>query len=213
MVDKLFYCEICRSKVLESRLEKHHAKVHSSLSFDNYKPLTNVASPNTVNTKVADITSVRNVWGIESPTDVRQVHVRCTVCCNKMLPENLDGHMKRKHPEPIDQVDAIGTMVDAMTVNNMEKPIPDSTLSQRRINSYFNKPSVSHFGSAGQTESKNDVIDFDRSFRPAINFQPTAQDGSSNDTTFYTIRVNEAQMQELLNNNRIYPKDGAFYLK
>lgn len=30
---------------------------------------------------------------------------------------------------------------------------------------------------------------------------------------FYTVRVTEAQMQELLNKNRIYPKDGTFYLK
>lgn len=226
MVDKLFHCEICRSKVLESRLKKHHAKVHSNIDHDIYKPLSAVGlevSPNVkmgteqnqgTENQLTQPMSVNAVWNIEPPKDAGKVHVQCTFCNNKMPAESMNEHMKRKHSEPTDQVDAIGTigtMVDVMSLDTVGKHTP--VAASKTFNAFaplVNSTSV-------KMEPKNDLIDFGRNIKPTTslkhNVEAAADAGPSNEETFYTIRVTEAQMQELLNNNRIYPKKGAFYLK
>lgn len=221
-VDRLYHCGICQSKMLESRIKKHHAKVHPDFTFDIYTPLMSVASemsPKKSDAKAADIDSsaINGLWGIGSPNDESQIHVQCGVCRNKMRAADLDAHMKRKHAEPIDQVDAIGTMVDMIDAMGIQLPVggfakqvmPGQQLAN---NSEHDLPS-----SAAKTTPNKDSIDFGRDSRAAststTNIKPSVDVDRSNEEVYYTIRINEVQMQELFNNNRIYPKNGAFYLK
>lgn len=215
MVEKLYYCEICRSKLLESRINKHHAKVHPKLDHDFYKPLSDIASANVAsemspkarfeatNSQPVPTTSV---WGIEPPKDDGQMHVQCGICRNKMQATDLDAHMKRKHSESVDQVDAIGTMADRQSLDSMNS-----------FNSFTQKYSSIVDKLQPPVTPKKDLIDSGRTFKSTTNveqiFDPPADFGPSKTETFYTIRVTEGQMQDFLNNKRIYPKDGAFYLK
>lgn len=225
MVEKLFHCEICRSKVLESRLKKHHAKVHANIDHNIYKPLSDIASSivasemspkaniEPANNQPAPI--INSVWGIEMPKDDGNMHVQCGICRNKMPAADLNAHMKRKHSEPMDQVDAIGRMVDGQS--------PDAF---KTFNSFVAKSMYEQSDSSivdklqPPNTPKKDSIDFGLTFKPTNQttnleqiFAPPADFGPSKAETFYTIRITEGQMQDFLNNKRIYPKNGAFYLK
>lgn len=213
MVEKLFHCEICRSKVLESRIKKHHAKVHANLDHDIYKPLSDVASA-IVATEMSPKAIIKPVNSQSTPINITplkddgKIHVQCEICRNKMPAADLGAHLKRKHSEPIDQVDAIGTMADGQSSKTFNSfAAKHDQLVNSSIVDKLQPPDT----------PKKDRIDFGRTFKPTTNveqiFEPPANFGSSKAETFYTIRVTEGQMQDFLNNKRIYPKDGAFYLK
>lgn len=128
----------------------------------------------------------------------------------------LDEHMKRKHPaSPADQVDAIGTMADAMSMKIDEKPMASGSVSsnnrsqnsiQKAADNFF-KPKPTNFSGNPFQPAKDDFT-LSQQFQSALSFG-----APKSEMAHYTIRVTEAQMQQLLDQNRIYPKDGTFYLK
>lgn len=220
MDGRLYHCEICRSKILGSRIKKHHAKIHPDVLHDIYTPLMNIASEvssKKSDVKVADIdpSAISSVWGIETSNDETQIHVQCGICRNKMRAADLDAHIRRKHAEPIDQVDAIGTIVDMISLDTIGNQLTvggfvkqGMPVQQLANNNDQDLPST-----APKTTSNKNSIDFGRATTSVQNIKPTVNVSQPTEEIFYTIRINEAQMQDLLNNNRIYPKNGAFYLK
>lgn len=145
---------------------------------------------------------VDSSWGLAAPKDERTVHVTCGVCQNRMPNENLAGHMAKKHADTDDQVDAIGTKLSGMSMACREKPHSTTQIGQDS----YGKSSIREFLS---DQSKQTVF-------PSIKQEPFAAP-TPNPTNigpvFYTIRVSESQMQQLLEQNRVFPKDGFLHLK
>lgn len=207
----LFQCQICHSKILENRLQKHHAKVHASIDHDIYIPLTTIDTPQV---------ALENSFEHITPVDEKLAHVSCTICGNRMPAESLDQHMKRKHNDVGDQVDAIGTKVNSMSMDVFETSQESSLTSSTVNNPTIHPPKQSQEQTAAATaawmttnwpKAKNP---FSKSFHftaiPKVDASTTTMDDSQ---PFYTIRVSVAQMKQLMNENRIDPKDGHFYLK
>lgn len=124
--------------------------------------------------------------------------------------------MKRKHVDAVDQVDAIGIRVDEMSFD--EIGIAPHGMAQmcntfRKLS--FDKKSIPDNNVAASsslplTEPKTDPLKNHTEYGKPGN--PLAQ--KDNDTVgYYTVRITERQMQEFLDQNRIYAKDGSFYLK
>lgn len=194
----IYNCEICKSRISEKRLKKHHEKVHSGINHDIYRPLTSVTlkmcENNNVPLAAEKPKEIDSVWGFEKPSDESAVHVQCTICNNKMPAGIIEAHMIRKHSEAFDQVDAIGVMTKELD------PIIENAL-------------------AGLSK---DVSPFTRNFMDDVRKCPygtkTTEStagliATTSTEKFYNIRISEEQMQEFLDQKRIYPKDGALYLK
>lgn len=146
-------------------------------------------------------------WGLEVPKDENSVHVMCSICANKMPKSHLEGHMKRKHADPVDQVDAIGIrredispdefrnapqMANRKQVFNMEGA-PDNNVTARpsSLSSTEQLKSFAEYGKLGNPLASN----------------------HTNTVDYYTIRITEHQMKDFLEQKRIFPKDGFLYLK
>lgn len=194
----LFHCEVCRSKVLQTRLKKHHQKVHPDQNYDIY---TSMAPENTGNVeypaqKVTSFDTEKPEKGLTS-NDEQMVHVRCEVCRNCMPAMDLSAHMKRKHNHTNEQVDAIGKMAEGLSIKETSF---HSMFSERIIET-------------APLRYVHDLAQPALSDSDATNVIALQNSKSSTESIFYSLRVTEAQMQQLLNQNRIYPKDGHFYLK
>lgn len=195
----LYQCEICHSKILENRLQKHHSKVHPNINDDIYTKIASITSNGVI--KATEKCSVPNLndWGIEASKDEKLIHISCNVCQNRMPAENLDLHMKRKHSNTIDQVDAIGSKMHCMSLDVVEQPALTDAFNIKSFREHLNK-------------RPDQSVQASTSTNP---FKPTNStlDATNNGPVFYTVRVTEAQMQQLLDENRIYPKNGFFHLK
>lgn len=188
----LYECKICHSKIVESRVKKHHAKVHPNNNYDIYTEVYN--SESKTSAPLIDF----DVWNIEASKDDSVVHVSCSVCKNRMPIGHLDAHMARKHNDTDDQVDAIGTQANAI-------PKPNSSDNKLVREFLINQSKQKNTGPSPMKPE---------SFGSSEHFQPTPDPKTStNEPVFYTIRVSEAQMQQLLDQNRIIPKNGFLHLK
>lgn len=193
----LFQCEICKSNILENRMKKHHEKVHPGIDFDIYRPLTTNSAPqvaSNIDTKALE----QPFKHITPSADEKLVHVSCTICGNRMPESNLEQHMKRKHNQDVgDQVDAVGTKVTSMSIDDVIETHPPKQQLQEQT---------------GWPKAK---YPFSSSFRftaiPKVDASTTTMDDDAQ--PFYTIRVSVAQMKQLMNENRIDPKEGHLYLK
>lgn len=206
-MDQLYYCEICSLMVPASQTQKHHAKIHSNINYDIYTPVHNALEtsidldfgPETVSSSSS-----------QSNVEVKE-RVSCNICKNRMPAESLGTHIQRKHSETVDQVDAIGNFhVNTISSDVLEQNTASGLLALR-LNGNKVSPSVANKKAVTiQTmdlsfnATKND-------FGPASN-RNTTKEIKKNDT-FYSIRVSVEQMQQWLDENRIYAKDGEFYLK
>lgn len=204
----LFQCQLCHSKILENRLQKHHAKVHGAgIDHDIYTPLTTNDAPRNIDTK----TSENRFEQVTPPVDEKLVHASCTICGNRMPISCLDQHIKRKHHDEVDagdQVDAVGTKVNSMSIDVIE------TSEKSMLANHPPKQSQEQTAEWMTTNWPKAKNPFSSSFRftaiPKIDASTTMDEDSQ---PFYTIRVSVAQMKQLMNENRIDPKDGHFYLK
>lgn len=216
----IYQCGICLAKVLENCLQKHHAKVHANINYDIYERLPDVA------TKVPSINStapipapilsvkeaerqkiIKSVWGIEPPKDAKSVHVQCDVCQNRMPAESLEIHMKRKHGDSADQVDAIGTMCNGKSLDDVEQ-----SASVVRMDSFVGRieriqPKFEPNLGVMNTQPPKDSAAFAQFSKSVPHVEEPKVE------PFYTIRVSEIQMKQLLDENRVFPKDGFLYLK
>lgn len=221
----IYHCGVCRTKVLETRLKKHHAKVHPTASYDIYTNLTNYAASeqpsNNHNFEMALEIPKRSepVWNVEPPNDPDMIHIECNICHNKMTAMALEAHMKRKHAgDAGDQVDAIGVMGGEMSFDTVERHALAGQL--KSANFLANQFMTEHFKDQSKpmplepfNPAKNNV-EYGRNFKPfAKTTQLVPSEKSKDDTIFYSIRITEDQMQHFLNENRIQAKDGTFYLK
>lgn len=224
----LFQCELCHSKILENHLQKHHAKVHAAINYDIYTPVTTNGAPSVPSKADADTNAVIDRFKSIAPppaADEKMVHIACNICGNRMPSQSLDQHMKRKHIDAGDQVDAVGiqTKVNSMTISVMEKSenpkvmaaAAAATAAVTAIDAadHPQKQSQEHMGATEWTtnwpKTKNP---FSKSFQ--FTAAPKTDASTTTDTeAFYTIRVSVDQMKQLMSQNRIEPKDGYFYLK
>lgn len=200
----MFQCQLCHSKILENRLQKHHAKVHANIDHDIYTPLATDDASNVNSTQVND-----PCWSehITPAADEKMVHVSCNICSNRMPIDSLDQHMKRKHSDAGDQVDAVGTNVNSMSIDVTEKAENVATSNHR--NKQAEELTI------GWPKVKNP---FSSSFRftaiPKMDASTMIDsEEASKPSAYYTIRVSADQMKQLMTENRIDPKDGYFYLK
>lgn len=205
----LYQCAICHSKILENRLQKHHLKVHANINDDIYTKITSIASdmpPNgVINATEKSPEPNHHEWGIEQSKEEQLIHVSCHVCQNRMPAENLDSHMKRKHSNTTDQVDAIGIKMNDISLDVVEQSALTDSFNTKFIREQWNKQA-----NQGVQEASKSI----NPFRMAVgNSIHSRLDVPNNEPVFYTIRVSEDQMQQLLNENRIYPKNGFFHLK
>lgn len=220
----LFQCQLCHSKILENRLQKHHAKVHANIDHDIYTPLTAEDVPQTArhsDTKASENSVQVNdpVWPIPPTVDEKMVHVCCNICSNRMPVDSLDQHMKRKHNDAGDQVDAVGTTLNAMsTIEVVEKSEHVATTAKLAIATVdtLNQPKkksqelTERWTATGWPKAQNP---FSSSFRFTAIPKTDASTMIDNEEAYYNIRVSVAQMKQLMAENRIDPKDGHFYLK
>lgn len=203
----LFQCEVCHTKILESRLQKHHAKVHPTIDHDIYTPLITDDEPpaphciETTNASKHPMQVSDSVWNefVAPGADEKMVHVSCNICSNRMPIESLDQHMKRKHNDVGDQVDAIGTKVNSMSIDAIEVVTATTVATSNETKNQ----------SDGFTKAKNP---FSRPCR-FTTIPKTDASTTMDEEAYYTIRVSVAQMKRFLNENRIDPKHGHFYLK
>lgn len=225
----LYQCEICCSKILETNLSKHHTKVHAGENFDIYTMLTGTPAKQLTNNNNEQSPKKKEDtkgWQIDPPIDEKMVHIPCDICNNKMPAFVIEEHKKRKHLNSVDQVDAVGIMPDVMTPKKHPTMSANNFVNTNQQN--FIQKSGGVFFKAQQpnlgTITPNDDFTLSQRFKSALSFGTSKPDlfGTSKSDSFgtphtmgpfYTIRVTEAQMQELLDKNRIYPKDGTFYLK
>lgn len=233
----LYQCEICCSKILETNLSKHHTKVHAGENFDIYTKLTGPPSKQLANNNVEPSQNKKediSGWQINPPTDEKMMHIPCDICNNKMPAFVIEEHKKRKHLNSVDQVDAVGIMANAVTPKK-HPMMPASNFVNTKQQTFIQK-SGGVFFKAQQPNlgiiTQNDDFTMSQRFKSALSFgtpTPNSFDTLKPDSfgtfkpdsfgtpqamaPFYTVRVSEAQMQELLDKNRIYPKDGTFYLK
>lgn len=209
---RLFQCQVCHSKILENHLQKHHAKVHADIDHDIYTPLTTNDMPPPVAGDTDAKASINWFENIPLPADEKMVHVSCTICKNRMPASTLDQHMKRKHNDVCDQVDAVGAKVNSMSLDVMEKSADPKVVTSTKIAT----------GPHGQFQGLPPAeltTNWPKAKNPfSTSFQFTAAQKMDASTTtdlqpFYTIRVSVEQMKQLMNDSRIEPKEGYFYLK
>lgn len=212
---RLFQCQVCNSKILENHLQKHHLKVHAAIDHDIYTLLTmnGTTPPVAGNT---DAKASINWFQNNSPAaDEKLVHVACSICGNRMAAESLDQHMKRKHNDVSDQVDAVGTKVSSVSIGMIEKT-EEAKVGTASKASPIN-PSEQFQGLVApdmMTNWPRAKNPFSSSFRFAATSKIDASTTTdANSQPFYTIRVSVAQMKQLMSENRIEPKEGYFYLK
>lgn len=213
----LFQCQLCHSKVLENRLQKHHAKVHAGIDHDIYTSLITNDAPQVVR-HVDSKASENSTQVNNSVADEKMVRVSCNICGNRMPVDSLDQHMKRKHNDDGDQVDAVGTKVNSMSVDVIEKSedakaATAAAVAAIDISNHFKKQSqepTESWMTSSWPKAKNP-------FSSSVRFTAIPKTDAStmmiDEEPFYTIRVSVAQMKELMKENRIDPKDGHFYLK
>lgn len=198
----LYHCNICSSNVLENRLQKHHAKVHPNVNYDIYAQVPELPAVENVDTQTeasVDLTE----WCLEAPKDGGMVHVTCTICGNKMPRCQLKGHMMRKHGDAGDQVDAIGVSADAMSLDVVENMFTAAKFSA------FHKPTVSN----NNTPKPPSNLSAEPAKIPVVFGKNPKSIAPKDDDEFYTVRISKRQMQLYLDQGRVYPKDGMFYIK
>lgn len=215
----IYFCNICRSKLLENRVKKHHEKVHPNINHDIYIPVVDLQAAVEEVKNPKESSAIEDVYNLEAPKDDAMVHVRCDVCQNKMPKSQIESHMKRKHAEPSDQVDAIGINVQAISLKSAGNPgLPSPkvsldnpvNLSQVNAPSKFGSPLSVGMPMAVDIDFSSDIIAFGRNFRPE-GFEKETE--SKPTQHFYNIRLTEEQMHKFLEEKLLYPKDGALYLK
>lgn len=207
---RLFQCQVCHSKILESNLQKHHAKVHADVDHDIYILLTTNDTPPPAASNTDAEASMNWFQNISSAADEKLVHVSCTICGNKMPFESLDQHMKRKHNDVCDQVDAVGTKVNTMSIDLVEKSeaakVATAAKEANGMHEQFQGPLAAKMLTSWP-KAKNP---FRFTATPKIDATTTTDPDSQ---PFYTVRVSVDQMKQLMSENRIEPKEGHFYLK
>lgn len=200
----LFQCQLCNSKILENNVQKHHAKVHSGVDHDIYTPLTTSNAAPSVASNMDTQASADQLKNVAPVADGKSIHVACTICGNRMPAESVDQHMKRKHNDGDgDQVDAVGTKVNAMSFDVFEKCETTAVVNRQAY-------PVAEMTTSG-SKPKNP---FSKSFQFTATPKTDASTTTDGDLpAFYTIRVSVDQMKQLMSQNRIDPKGGYFYLK
>lgn len=209
---QLFYCTVCQSKILENHLQKHHAKMHVEIENDIYTLLTTNDAPPPVANNTDAKPSVSSFDHMLPAADENLVHVTCTICNNRMPAKSLDQHMKRKHTDVGDHVDAVGTQVSSISIDTLEKVMK---FAKTATNNVVHRPQEQFQGrpaSGMMTNGPKTNNPFATPFSatPKINAStPTVE----NSLPFYTLRVSVDQMKQLMAENRIEPKHGFLYLK
>lgn len=243
ILDRWINCSMCRRNLRESIFKRHLKEEHPNEAIEMSNENDQQTSDIQINEKYlqekltwyklpviapAEPLTTELLPEIpNSPIDQSSIelYVRCEYCGIELLPEQIDKHIQQEHVTDVEDdddddnnvvPDTTGNSVVNQTNVKIENLVATHTncdqCSKRvRINKMAKHIRRKHSVESSKKSKRKRKLSVTSSTGTEREIDST--NGSTNETEYYTIFVSKIELQKFLNHNRIYPKDGQFYLK
>lgn len=238
-IDVKMECQFCQKSMPKCDLEKHLNNVHPKGAQNSFqaaphknstRPIEETRNEIPVPSTSAVISATTSKKPVEQTDQlVNELFVRCEYCNKEYLPEHLDDHVQREHVTDIEDNDEDDDDFESVSMCGSavseSKPLPSTHVKCEFCSKRFRLEKIDkhvrrkHTDKSNTKRKEKNTKKRKRSVSTSsveVSNGHTASSNaneSKNEEEFYTIYVSKNELQNFLNQNRIYPKGGEFYLK